>query len=102
MLTCCLHWPLSKAEEPPPFPHSLLKAAVCLVPPEDLGLFFWGWLCCRGMYGNVCGHAVCGRVWDGLDELLLFSDMPGPLPAACSDSWIGVTNSDAYRTRQVA
>ena len=58
--------------------------------------------CCWGVYGNVCGHAVCGRVWGGLDELLLFSDRPGPLPAACSDSWTGVTNSDAYRTRQVA
>lgn len=33
------------------------------------------------------------KVWDGLDELLLFFDRPRPLPAACSDSWTGVTNS---------
>ena len=41
MLTCCLHWPPSKAEEPPPFLPSFLKAAMCLAPPEDLGLLFW-------------------------------------------------------------
>lgn len=49
MLTYCLHLPSPKAVDAPHFLLSLARAAICLVPPEDLGLLYWVWLCCQGM-----------------------------------------------------
>lgn len=87
MLTCCLHWPPSKAEEPRPFLPSLLKAAMCLAPPEDLGLLFWDWPAAgermvmfvdmQCVAGPGMGWMNCCPSMTGLGLCLLLALIPG-------------------------